>query len=194
MDSSSITLDKDTFKALASENRIAILKSLDARRKTASELSHELGTTVQGISEHLHSLQQAGLVERQESERKWVYYKLTEKGSAVLHPDSKKFWVLIALSLLAFSAYFFTPMTEGSGGIISSDSSQAVAQNQRNAMIAQATPAPANAAAAEQISSSGNSNGVESSKSVTQTHAASFVIAALLLAGAGWLKLVKKSA
>ena len=103
MQEETVTLDKSTFKALASETRIAILKSLDQRRKTASEIAGELMATVQGVSEHLSSLQQAGLVERRESGRKWVYYQLTSKGSAVLHPDAKKFWVLVGLSLIAFT-------------------------------------------------------------------------------------------
>jgi|GEM_PF-1775353 len=97
----SVTLDRGTFKALASETRVAILKSLDSRRKTASELAHENGATVQSVSEHLDSLSSARLVEREDNGRKWIYYSLTGKGRAVLHPEAKKFWVLLAVSLLA---------------------------------------------------------------------------------------------
>lgn len=210
MDAESITLDKSTFKALASENRIAILKSLDKRRKTASELSHELGTTVQGISEHLQSLQQAGLVERQENERKWVYYNLTGKGSAVLHPDSKKFWVLVSLSLLALSTYFYSPTLFGERDPFASlGNAQATvagdATPQAPNRMVLVTPAPLSASNAEpqaspepekQIGRGGQGALQENAKSdsLAQTQAFLLVVASLLLAGAGWIKFVKKRA
>ncbi|OIO24999.1 hypothetical protein AUJ14_05155 [Candidatus Micrarchaeota archaeon CG1_02_55_22] len=113
MAGSSITLDKKSFKALASDTRIAALKALDERRKTASELAKELALTVQSVSEHLDKLAEAGLVERAESERKWVYYSLTDSGRAVLHPGSARgFWVLLGISILAFAAALSRPATD----------------------------------------------------------------------------------
>jgi len=113
MAGSSITLDRKSFKALASDTRISALKALDERRKTASELAKELSLTVQSVSEHLEKLAEAGLVERAESERKWVYYSLTESGRAVLHPGSTRgFWVLLGTSILAFAAALSRPATE----------------------------------------------------------------------------------
>ncbi len=40
MDPGTITLDRDSFKALASEVRVEILKQLEARRMTVTDLSH----------------------------------------------------------------------------------------------------------------------------------------------------------
>lgn len=113
MPKDSITLDKSAFKALSSDTRVAVLKALDERRKTASELAKELSFSVQSVSEHLAKLEEAGLAVRAESERKWVYYELTDKGRAVLHPDSARgFWVLLGLSAIAFVAALQRPATD----------------------------------------------------------------------------------
>src|SRR3989344_5900244 len=93
-----IVLDASSFKALASETRVLILKELDKKRSTASEIAKALGVSVQTASEHLENMRVADLVERAETGRKWVYFSLTEKGKAVLHPESKRIWVLLSLA------------------------------------------------------------------------------------------------
>lgn len=99
-----IALDLNSFKALASETRVQILKKLDKRRATASELSKSLRVSVQGVSQHLNKMESAGLIERTENGRKWVYFELTDKGRRLLHPESQKgLWVVLGLSLLAFA-------------------------------------------------------------------------------------------
>lgn len=99
-----IALDLNSFKALASETRVQILKKLDKRRATASELSKTLGVSVQGVSQHLEKMASAGLVERAGEKRKWVYFDLTSKGRRLLHPESQQgLWVVLGLSLLAFA-------------------------------------------------------------------------------------------
>ena len=42
-----VTLDSSSFKALASETRVLILKELDKKRCTASEIAKSLGISVQ---------------------------------------------------------------------------------------------------------------------------------------------------
>jgi len=106
-----ITLDLNSFKALASETRVRILKKLGERRATASELASLLDVSVQAASEHLEKMRAAGLVARvsreEEPPRKWVYYELTDKGRALLQPEStKKIWVLLGTSVLAIAAGF----------------------------------------------------------------------------------------
>jgi len=97
-DDSKVVLDSSSFKALASEKRVLILKELDKKRSTASEIAKAIGISVQAASEHLENLRIAGLVERADEGRKWVYFALTEKGQAVLHPDQgKRLWVLLSL-------------------------------------------------------------------------------------------------
>jgi DNA-binding transcriptional ArsR family regulator len=100
-----IVLDREAFKALASETRVALLKKLDERRHTQSELSKETGLSVQAVSEHLEKMEQAELVKRIEREgRKWVYFDLTQKGYALLHPERKNFFVLLGVSVLLIAA------------------------------------------------------------------------------------------
>ncbi len=93
---STITLDQESFKALASEVRVDILKKLDARRETVTDLSALLGLSKPTLLEHLEKLQIAGLVKRVDEGRKWIYYELSQKGKRLLHPE--KVAIVLALS------------------------------------------------------------------------------------------------
>lgn len=98
MEEGKITLDKKAFRVLASESRIGILKSLDERRKTLSELSKEFGLSPPTVKEHLGSLKAAGLIKLKDDGHKWKYYELTCKGKGVLHPGETRIWILLGLS------------------------------------------------------------------------------------------------
>jgi DNA-binding transcriptional ArsR family regulator len=95
-----ITLDRDVFKTLSSETRVGILKSLDQRRKTLSELSKQFEMSVSTISEHLDNLVSVGLIVQMDEGYKWKYYELTKKGKDILHPEDKKVWILLGISAL----------------------------------------------------------------------------------------------
>ena len=82
-----ITLDQESFKALASEVRVEILKRLDDRRQTVTDLSNFLSLSKPTLLEHLEKLQAAGLVKRLEEGRKWIYYELSDKGRKILRPE-----------------------------------------------------------------------------------------------------------
>ena len=97
-----ITLDRKTFKILASETRVSILKSLDARRKMLTELSKELKMSPSTVKEHMDSLRKAELVVLKDDGHKWKYYELTRHGKNILHPGDMKVWVILSLSGLAF--------------------------------------------------------------------------------------------
>jgi DNA-binding transcriptional ArsR family regulator len=109
-----ITLDRMSFKALAAESRILILKSLYKRQKMQSELALELGMKEPSVSEHLHALAKAGLIEKHDEGRKWKYYTLTTKGKAVLDPEQKRIWITLALLVFSvaggFTAYLRTQL------------------------------------------------------------------------------------
>ncbi len=92
-----ITLDQESFKALASDVRVGILKHLDVRRETVTDLSNLLELSKPTLLEHLEKLQSAGLVKRIDEGRKWIYYELTDKGRKILHPER----VAITLALSA---------------------------------------------------------------------------------------------
>jgi len=99
-----IKLNRRTFEALVSETRIEILRKLDTRPMTVSELARELGIAKSAVHEHLAKLVEAELVERVESERKWVYYRLTRKAVGILHPEMKyRLLVLLSSGVLALA-------------------------------------------------------------------------------------------
>ena len=93
---STITLDRESFKALASEVRVDVLKKLDERRQTVTDLSGLLNLSKPTLLEHLEKLQAAGLVKRVDEGRKWIYYELSQKGKKLLHPE--KVAIVLALS------------------------------------------------------------------------------------------------
>ena len=98
-----ITLDADTFRALASSTRLTVLKSLDERRKTLTELSRDLNLNKATVHEHMALLTAAGLVRKRDDEgRKWIYYELTWTGQRILHPEATTtFNLLLGLSVAA---------------------------------------------------------------------------------------------
>ncbi|MBI2674907.1 MAG: winged helix-turn-helix transcriptional regulator [Candidatus Aenigmarchaeota archaeon] len=99
-----ITLDRETFRVLASETRIDVLKSLDMRRKTLTELSNQFGMSASTIKEHMDSLAKAGLVIQLDEGRKWKYYELTIKGKRLLHPSDVRIWLLLSASAIGMTA------------------------------------------------------------------------------------------
>ncbi|MHB1260393.1 MAG: ArsR/SmtB family transcription factor [Thermoplasmatota archaeon] len=98
-----ITLDADTFRALASSTRLTVLKALDERRKTLTELSRDLALNKATVHEHMQLLTAAGLVKKRDDEgRKWIYYELTWTGQRILHPEATTtFNLLLGLSVAA---------------------------------------------------------------------------------------------
>jgi DNA-binding transcriptional ArsR family regulator len=99
-----ITLDRKTFKTLASDTRVGILKSLARRRKMLTELSKEFGMSPSTIKEHLDNLSRAELVVQMDEGHKWKYYELTGKGKDVLNPGETKIWIVLVLSAIAILA------------------------------------------------------------------------------------------
>jgi len=80
-----IALDRDDIAALSSDARITILKLLDTRTMTMSELAEGLGLAKSTVHEHLAILTDADLVTHANA-RKWRDYTLTKRGRRVLHP------------------------------------------------------------------------------------------------------------
>ncbi len=98
-----ITIDRQTLKALATDTRISILKHLASRRMTQAELAQSIGISAPSVSEHVRSLSQAGLITTIDEGRKWKYFELTQKGSAIVKPSNTRVWFLLAISLLALT-------------------------------------------------------------------------------------------
>jgi len=98
-----IILDKETFRALATESRVLILKHLKNRRYMQTELAELLQLAVPTVKEHLDAMDKAGLVLRIDEGRKWKYYELSPKGRAILEPEEEKHQLWIVLSVTAFA-------------------------------------------------------------------------------------------
>jgi DNA-binding transcriptional ArsR family regulator len=99
-----VTLDQASFRALASETRIAILKALSEHQMTLTELAERLDISKPGVMKHLELLQEAGLVLRDPPERKWIYYRLTTKGERILDPNRTRIALALSFSLVATAA------------------------------------------------------------------------------------------
>jgi len=100
-----VTIDKETFKALASDTRLEILKALDGRKMNLSEIARRTGLSKTTILEHMNRLVEANLVKKIEREgHKWTYYKLTWKGSSILHPDNTKIVITLCVSIFTMIA------------------------------------------------------------------------------------------
>ena len=92
-----ITLDRKILRALSSDTRVNILKSLNIRPMTVSELSRILNLPKSTIHENLEKLIDAGLVKKRKSEgRKRVYYELTEKGRRLLLSHKTRIILLLS--------------------------------------------------------------------------------------------------
>lgn len=100
MDDDKVILDKDTFKALAVDTRINILKLLLEKDRTGSQLAEELEMRPSTIKEHLDVLLHAKLIKQENTDRKWKFYSLTFKGRNVVNPKRREVLVGFFLSLM----------------------------------------------------------------------------------------------
>jgi len=109
----SFRVSKDLMKVVSADTRTEILKALENRQMTASELSRFLDKHVTTVSEHLDLLNRANLIERIERPgRKWIYYKLSGLGRQMLHPQPYKIILVLTLSFLSFGlGMYFIPST-----------------------------------------------------------------------------------
>jgi len=101
----SISLDKETFKALAGETRVQILKELGERQKTQSELAAKLHLSAPTVNEHLSLLKKAGLVQEIDDGHKWKYFSLSQKGKNILNPGEKQILLVLSVLTVAFVGF-----------------------------------------------------------------------------------------
>ncbi len=112
-----ITLDQESFKALASDVRVGILKRLDVRRETVTDLSNLLSLSKPTLLEHLEKLQSAGLVKRVDEGRKWIYYALSDKGRKILHPERVAITLVLGMAVALAAIGAFLVISAGLGGL-----------------------------------------------------------------------------
>ena len=73
--------DARKIKALADENRLAIMMSLKQKEKCACYLLEELNISQSTLSHHMKLLCDSGLVDYRK-EGKWMHYSLSKEGEA----------------------------------------------------------------------------------------------------------------
>src|SRR2546428_7843894 len=115
--SAKITLDQASFKALASDVRVGILKRHDVRHETSTDLSNLLSLTKPTLLEHLQKLQSAGLVKRVDEGRKWIYYELSDKGRKILHPERVAITLVLGLAVTLAAIGAFLVISASYGGL-----------------------------------------------------------------------------
>lgn len=103
-----ITIDRGTFKALAADSRIEILKMLDEHKLTLTDLAQKLGMSPSTVKEHLDRLDSAGLIELIPGDTKWKYYRLTRKGRNILNPYETRVWFVLTLSLVSLAGVVYS--------------------------------------------------------------------------------------
>jgi len=100
-----VILDEQSFKALSADSRVSILKRLNERRMTLSELSKRLDLKGSTIKEHCTILLNAQLIKKIDEGRKWKYYELTGKGKQVVTPSfigEAKILISLCISAIIF--------------------------------------------------------------------------------------------
>lgn len=110
-----IVLNRELLRAIGADTRIAILKALQERRKTQSELAAQLKLAGPTVLEHLQQLETTGLVEKMEEGRKWKYYRLTSSAERLLSRQRVHAVVMLAVGLIAvIGILVFVLQTTGS--------------------------------------------------------------------------------
>ena len=95
-----VLIDKETLKAIAVDTRLNIMKLLAKKKYTLTDLSDMLGLGNSTVKEHLDHLAKAGLVEKEETDRKWKFYSITLKGRRLVEPREIKVLFTFALTTM----------------------------------------------------------------------------------------------
>jgi len=107
-----ITLSINEFKALASDTRTGIIKLLDERNHTLSEISKKLELAAPTVKQHLSVLEQADLIQCSDEGRKWKYYNLTKKGRKIVHPKTpSSVMIILGASVVGMVAVVYAIIT-----------------------------------------------------------------------------------
>jgi len=100
-----VEVDVDTFKALTSEERILLLKTMDKKKHTIQSLCKQTNLSEEAIQVSLESLKQAGFI-KQKSSPDAIRYTLSWKGSSLLHPENNRVFALASITLASLCTAF----------------------------------------------------------------------------------------
>lgn len=105
-----IQLNREALKAIVADSRYDIIKLLSEKDYTLSEISEKLKLSKPTVKEHLEVLCKNGIICKEDTERKWKYFSLTEIGSAVIQKKEVKVlfvFMLNAIILVGTVAFGF---------------------------------------------------------------------------------------
>ncbi|MFH1066190.1 MAG: winged helix-turn-helix domain-containing protein [Nanoarchaeota archaeon] len=102
-----VTIDMGTLKAIVVESRLNILKLLSEKSYTLTDIANLLEIKPSTVKEHLDILVKAGLITKEETERKWKYYSLTFKGKMIVKPMEIKIMFMFAVTSIGSVAAAF---------------------------------------------------------------------------------------
>ncbi|MFB6294141.1 MAG: winged helix-turn-helix domain-containing protein [Candidatus Nanohaloarchaea archaeon] len=95
-------LDFDAVRALSSPTRLRILAAVLEEDRTPTELAEELEKSKSTIASHLATLEEAGLVEKDEEEgRRRVMYSSTRQAKAIVEGKERRVKFSVASSAFA---------------------------------------------------------------------------------------------
>lgn len=127
-----ISLEIEDIKALASDSRLEILKTLDGKKLNLKDLSKSTSLKKATLHVHLSKLLEAGFIKKRERQgHKWVYYQLTWKGECLLHPENTQIVVLFSIAFVSLFLGIIQLINYARGSIVG------FAQTQPNAEATQ---------------------------------------------------------
>ncbi len=100
-----VLINKITLKAITSDTRYNILKLLSEKNMTLSDISKKLKLSNSTVKEHLDLLLKSDLVKKEETNRKWKYYSLTNEGKKLIKPQEMKVYFAFLISLIATAGF-----------------------------------------------------------------------------------------
>lgn len=101
--------DEEVLKALVSDTRREIVKTLSEADRTPSDLSRMLNKSKSTIVEHLEKLINAGLVEKIEKPGyKFVFYSLTNKGESFVSKKSQSLIIILSTVFISLIGGVFS--------------------------------------------------------------------------------------
>lgn len=98
-----IELNREALKAITVDSRMDILKLLKEKSYTLSDIAEKLDFKKPTVKEHLDILVKAQLVDKEDTDRKWKYYSLTDTGKAIVDSKEVKVMFVFALNIVALA-------------------------------------------------------------------------------------------
>ncbi len=133
-----ISLSENDLKALSGSQRLKIIRSIAHKPKTPSDIAVELRKSTPTIIEHLNLLMLNGFVVKlSASDRKYVFYTLSEKGKSIFE-RSKKITIIfpMAIVLILISvAMIFSNLIQQPSNTVASASPISGAQSPQQGFI-----------------------------------------------------------